>query len=202
MRWILSFSGLDDRQGQMTGSLPGGWKQRVAFGSAIMHEPSVLFLDEPTSGVDPLARRAFWSMINQLADRGAAVLVTTHYLEEAEQCNRLGLMVAGELVAEGSPAQIKAAQKGHVLEYVVDQPQRAADFLRIEGERWRVALFGDRLHVVTDEDARAAEQATTAKLNAFGIRVFQVRETRFSLEDVFISIVEKARLEGKIGAEE
>src|SRR5229473_2619973 len=201
MRWILSFSGLDGRQGQMTGSLPGGWKQRVAFGSAIMHEPSVLFLDEPTSGVDPLARRAFWSMINQLADRGAAVLVTTHYLEEAEQCNRLGLMVAGELVAEGSPAQIKAAQKGHVLEYVVDQPQRAADFLRIEGERWRVALFGDRLHVVTDEDARAAEQATTAKLNAFGIRVLQVRETRFSLEDVFISIVEKARLEGKIGAE-
>ena len=202
MRWILSFSGLDGRQGQMTGTLPGGWKQRVAFGSAIMHEPSVLFLDEPTSGVDPLARRAFWSMINQLADRGAAVLVTTHYLEEAEQCNRLGLMVAGELVAEGSPAQIKAAQKGHVLEYVVDQPQRAADFLRIEGERWRVALFGDRLHVVTDEDAGAAEQATTAKLNAFGIRVFQVRETRFSLEDVFIGIVEKARREGKIGAEE
>jgi ABC-2 type transport system ATP-binding protein len=202
MRWILSFSGLDGKQGQMTGSLPGGWKQRVAFGSAIMHEPSVLFLDEPTSGVDPLARRAFWSMINQLADRGAAVLVTTHYLEEAEQCNRLGLMVSGELVAEGSPAEIKAAQAGHVLEYMVDQPQRAADFLKVDGERWRVALFGERLHVVTDEDARAAERATTWKLNAFGIRVFQVRETRFSLEDVFIGIVEKARLEGKIGTEE
>jgi ABC-2 type transport system ATP-binding protein len=201
MRWILSFSGLDGKQDQMTGSLPGGWKQRVAFGSAIMHEPSVLFLDEPTSGVDPLARRAFWSMINELADRGAAVLVTTHYLEEAEQCNRLGLMVAGELVAEGSPAQIKAAQSGHVLEYAVDQPQRAADLLRIDGERWRVALFGERLHVITEDDARAAEQATTAKLNAFGIRVLQVREARFSLEDVFISIVEKARLEGKIGAE-
>jgi ABC-2 type transport system ATP-binding protein len=202
MRWILSFSGLEGKQGQLTGSLPGGWKQRVAFGSAIMHEPSVLFLDEPTSGVDPLARRAFWSMINELADRGAAVLVTTHYLEEAEQCNRLGLMVAGELVAEGSPARIKAARKGHVLEYVVDQPQRAADFLRIGGDRWRVALFGDRLHVITDEDVRAGEQATTAKLNSCGIRVLQVRETRFSLEDVFIGIVEKARLEGKIGAED
>jgi ABC-2 type transport system ATP-binding protein len=202
VRWILSFSGLDGKQDQMTGSLPGGWKQRVAFGSAIMHEPSVLFLDEPTSGVDPLARRALWSMINELADRGAAVLVTTHYLEEAEQCNRLGLMVAGELVAEGSPAQIKAAQSGHVLEYVVDQPQRAADFLRIDGERWRVALFGDRLHVVTDEDAIAGQQATTAKLIALGIRVHQVRETGFSLEDVFIGIVEKARLEGKVGAEE
>jgi drug efflux transport system ATP-binding protein len=200
--WILSFSGLEGKQNQVTGSLPGGWKQRVAFGSAIMHEPSVLFLDEPTSGVDPLARRAFWSMINQLADRGAAVLVTTHYLEEAEQCNRLGLMVAGELVAEGTPAQIKAAQTGHLLEYVVDQPQRAADFLRIDGERWRVALFGDRLHVVTDEDAGAAEQTTTAKLNALGIRVLQVREIRFSLEDVFIGIVEKARLDGKVGVEE
>jgi ABC-2 type transport system ATP-binding protein len=202
MRWILSFSGLEGKQGQLTGSLPGGWKQRVAFGSAIMHEPSVLFLDEPTSGVDPLARRAFWSMINELADRGTAVLVTTHYLEEAEQCNRLGLMVAGELVAEGNPAQIKAAQTGHVLEYMVDQPQRAADVLRIDGERWRVALFGDRLHVITDHDGRAGEQATTAKLNALGIRVLQVRETRFSLEDVFIGIVEKARLEGKMGAEE
>jgi ABC-2 type transport system ATP-binding protein len=206
MRWILSFSALDGKQGQVTGSLPGGWKQRVAFGSAIMHEPSVLFLDEPTSGVDPLARRAFWSMINELADRGAAVLVTTHYLEEAEQCNRLGLMVAGELVAEGSPAQIKAAQGGHVLEYQVDQPQRAADFLRMDGERWRVALFGDRLHVITDDDSHAGEEATTAKLNSFGIRVLQVRETRFSLEDVFIGIVEKARLEGRLrgtpGAEE
>ena len=89
-QWVLSFSGLEGKQDQITRSLPGGWKQRVAFGAAIMHEPSVLFLDEPTSGVDPLARRAFWTMINRLADAGAAILVTTHYLEESEQCNRLG----------------------------------------------------------------------------------------------------------------
>ncbi|HYO80852.1 MAG TPA: ATP-binding cassette domain-containing protein [Bryobacteraceae bacterium] len=106
-RWVLRFSGLEGKGDQITGSLPGGWKQRVAFGAAIMHEPSVLFLDEPTSGVDPLARRAFWRMINALADRGTAVLVTTHYLEEAEQCNRLGFMVAGELVEEGSPTDVK-----------------------------------------------------------------------------------------------
>ena len=117
-------------QDQITGSLPGGWKQRVAFGAAIMHEPDVLFLDEPTSGVDPLARRAFWTMINRLADTGAAILVTTHYLEEAEQCNRLGMMVAGELVAEGTPSGIKAQQSGHLLEFIVDQPQRAADLLK------------------------------------------------------------------------
>ena len=106
-KWVLAFSGLEGKQQLITGSLPGGWKQRVAFGAAIMHEPGVLFLDEPTSGVDPLARRAFWRMINSLADVGTAILVTTHYLEEAEQCNRLGFMVAGELVAEGTPRGVK-----------------------------------------------------------------------------------------------
>ena len=104
MRWVLEFAGLEGTEAQLVGGLPGGWKQRVAFGAAIMHEPSVLFLDEPTSGVDPIARRAFWRMINSLADAGTAILVTTHYLEEAEQCNRLGFMVAGELVAEGTPS--------------------------------------------------------------------------------------------------
>ena len=108
-RWVLSFSGLEGQRAADTGSLPQGWKQRVAFGAAILHEPSVLFLDEPTSGVDPLARRAFWTMINRLADAGTAILVTTHYLEEAEQCNRLGFMVAGELVTEGTPTEIKSA---------------------------------------------------------------------------------------------
>ena len=153
--WVLSFSGLEGKQDLITGSLPGGWKQRVAFGAAIMHEPSVLFLDEPTSGVDPLARRAFWTMINRLADAGTAILVTTHYLEEAEQCNRLGLMVAGEFVAEGTPSGIKSRQTGHLLEVRVDQPQRAADVLKVDTERWRVALFGDRLHVITDDNLRS-----------------------------------------------
>ena len=192
-RWVLSFAGLEGRQDQLTGSLPGGWKQRVAFGAAIMHEPSVLFLDEPTSGVDPLARRAFWRMINRLADTGTAILVTTHYLEESEQCNRLGFMAAGELVAEGSPSSIKAEQTGHLLELVVDQPQRAADVLKTEGERWRVSLFGSRLHVITDDDVEAGRRATVRQLEAHGIRVADVREARFSLEDVFISVIEKAR---------
>ena len=180
--------------------LPGGWKQRVAFGAAIMHEPSVLFLDEPTSGVDPLARRAFWRMINQLADRGVAVLVTTHYLEEAEQCNRLGFMVAGELVAEGTPSGIKAAQNGHLIEMITDAPQRAADLLKGEMDRWRVSLFGDRLHVVVDEDPAAGINRLRRRLAAEAIQVVDAYEERYSLEDVFISVVEQARQNGKVAA--
>jgi ABC-2 type transport system ATP-binding protein len=197
IRWVLSFSGLEGKEGQITGSLPGGWKQRVAFGAAIMHEPDILFLDEPTSGVDPLARRAFWTMINRLADGGAAILVTTHYLEEAEQCNRLGMMVAGELVAEGTPSGLRSQQSGHVLEVIVDQPQRAADLLKSKTESWRVSLFGERLHVITENDSANAIKETAKRLDENGLHVNSVREIPFSLEDVFISIVEKARTQGK-----
>jgi len=200
--WVLRFSGLEEKRHQLTASLPGGWKQRVAFGSAIMHEPPIVFLDEPTSGVDPLARRLFWQMINRLADSGTAVLVTTHYLEEAEQCNRLGLMVAGELLLEGTPSEMKAQQKGHLLEFVVDQTQRAADLLRLEGERWRVSIFGRRLHVISDEDPRTAIRATTSALQSAGIKVLDAREGSLSLEDVFISVVERARTQGTGASEE
>jgi len=200
-RWVLEFSGLEGKQHLITGSLPGGWKRRVAFGASILHEPSVLFLDEPTSGVDPLARRAFWRMINSLADRGTAILVTTHYLEEAEQCNRLGLMVAGELVAEGTPRGVKQAQGGHLLEFLVDEPQKAADLLRRKEDRWRVSLFGDRLHVIVDEDAETGKRDTIAKLAAAGIRVDDAYEQPYSLEDVFIVVVEKARKLGKVAEE-
>jgi ABC-2 type transport system ATP-binding protein len=201
IRWVLAFSGLEGKQGQITGSLPGGWKQRVAFGAAIMHEPDILFLDEPTSGVDPLARRAFWTMINRLADSGAAILVTTHYLEEAEQCNRLGMMVAGELVAEGTPSGIKARQSGHLIEFVVDQPQRAADLLKSGTEGWRVSLFGEHLHLITEDAPAIAIQQTTRRLEENGLHLVSAREARFSLEDVFIATVEKARLQGKISTE-
>ncbi len=194
-RWILAFSGLEGKEELITGSLPGGWKQRVAFGASIMHEPSVLFLDEPTSGVDPLARRAFWRMINKLADMGTAVLVTTHYLEEAEQCNRLGFMVAGEIVAEGTPHGVRQQQEGRLLEMIVDQPQKAADLLRETEERWRISLFGDRLHVITEHDV-------TPKLTAAGIKVLDVHEETWSLEDVFIAVVEKARKQGKVSKED
>ena len=201
-KWVLEFSGLAGKEQQLTGSLPGGWKQRVAFGAATMHEPSVLFLDEPTSGVDPLARRAFWRMINRLADMGTAILVTTHYLEEAEQCNRLGFMAGGELVTEGAPSAIKARQGGHLLELRVDQPQRAADKLKEQMERWRVSLFGDRLHVIVDGDVDASRGQLVEKLRDAGVAVRDMHEESFSLEDVFIAVVEKARQEGKFAAED
>jgi ABC-2 type transport system ATP-binding protein len=199
-RWVLEFAGLAGRGGQLTGSLPGGWKQRVAFGAAVMHEPRVLFLDEPTSGVDPIARRAFWTMINRLADRGTAILVTTHYLEEAEQCNRLGFMVAGELVAEGTPSGIKAAQGGRVLELRVDDPAQAMRVLRSDLERWRVSLFGDRIHVIADGDAAEAARDLRARLERASIRTLEVTVQDYSLEDVFILLVERNHRASRAGA--
>jgi ABC-2 type transport system ATP-binding protein len=191
IRWALEFSELTERRFQITGSLPGGWKRRVAFCSATMHEPPILFLDEPTSGVDPLARRELWSLIDQLADGGAAVLVTTHYLDEAEQCNRLGLMVGGRLILEGTPGEIKR-QPGHLLDLRVSQPQRAADVLRPAVQPWRVSFFGNRLHVVVD-DVEGGAREIRSKLGAASIDLFDIHEERFSLEDAFISAVERAQ---------
>ena len=199
--WALSFAGLEGKETLVTGSLPGGWKQRVALGAAIMHEPSILFLDEPTSGVDPLARRAFWKVINRLADLGTAILVTTHYLEEAEQCNRIGFMVAGELVAEGTPGEIKGRQEGTLLELSVDKPQFAADVLKQDLDRWRISLFGDRLHVISNDTPIRGIERTTSRLARHGIRVLSARAVTFSLEDVFIGVVEKARQQGKVAVD-
>jgi ABC-2 type transport system ATP-binding protein len=190
--WVLAFAGLSGRGDQPTGLLPGGFKQRVAFGAALMHEPRVLFLDEPTAGVDPIARRAFWRTINRLADQGTAILVTTHYLEEAEQCNRLGFMVAGALVAEGTPSGVKAAQGGRVLDLLTDDPQRALGILKGEMERWRVSLFGERLHVIVDGDADAAARRLGTRLGRDAIRVLEAVPRDCSLEDVFLAIVERS----------
>ena len=190
--WVLQFAGLAGKEDEITASLPGGWKQRVAFGAAIMHEPAVLFLDEPTSGVDPIARRAFWTMIDRLADVGTAILVTTHYLEEAEQCNRLGFMAGGKLIAEGTPTEVKSRQQGALLEIRVDDLRRAVEVLQRGSARWRVSLFGDRLHVVVDGDAADAIRTTTKELESGGVRVIGARQAPFSLEDVFIGAVERA----------
>jgi ABC-2 type transport system ATP-binding protein len=188
--WVLETCGLVGQERVLTGRLPGGWKQRVAFGASVMHEPEILFLDEPTSGVDPLARRQFWRLIDDLARQGTAVLVTTHYLEEAEQCNRMGFMVAGEVVVQGSPGEIKAAQPGKLLELRVDRVQQASDLLKARLERWRVSIFGDRLHVVLDRPETDVPEVT-AILAGAGIPLLSLRSIPFSLEDAFISVVQR-----------
>ncbi len=192
--WVIASCGLQGQEQLLTAKLPGGWKQRVAFGAAVLHDPEVLFLDEPTSGVDPLARRQFWSLINDFARRGTAILVTTHYLEEAEQCNRLCFMVAGENVIEGTPGAIKAAQPGQVLELLLppDQLQSATLLLRRHWPSWRVSRFGDRLHLVLDDPEREVEGLqlllAQAQLSLEGLR-----RVPPSLEDAFIGTVQRAR---------
>ncbi|MBH8566865.1 ABC transporter ATP-binding protein [Nostoc sp. CENA67] len=194
--WVLATCGLVGRENMLTGQLPGGWKQRVAFGASVMHEPEILFLDEPTSGVDPLARRQFWRLINEFARSGTAILVTTHYLEEAEQCNRMGFMVAGEVVAQGSPTEIKASQPGQLVEVVTDKTQAASNLLKTHLAEWRVSIFGDRLHLVLDHPDSEIPRIRTI-LQTENINLHSLRPIPFSLEDSFIGIVQRAEEAGE-----
>jgi ABC-2 type transport system ATP-binding protein len=190
IRWVLETCGLVGQERRLTGSLPGGWKQRVAFGASVMHEPQILFLDEPTSGVDPLARRQFWRLIRNFARHGTAVLVTTHYLEEAENCHRMGFMVAGEVVTQGSPSQIKEQQPGQLVEILTPSRQQAATCLKAALADWRVSLFGERLHVVLDDSQDQAQLHSILQQNQ--IEIQSLRSIPFSLEDAFIGIVQRA----------
>ncbi|PPJ61638.1 ATP-binding cassette domain-containing protein [Cuspidothrix issatschenkoi] len=188
--WVISTCGLEGRENMLTGQLPGGWKQRVAFGASVMHEPDILFLDEPTSGVDPLARRQFWKLINDFARNGTAVLVTTHYLEEAEQCNRMSFMVAGEIAAEGSPSYIKASQPGKLIEIIVNQNQTASKLLKQQFDSWRVSIFANSLHIVLDKPETEIPQVIQI-LKSANFTVESLRPIAFSLEDAFIGIVQR-----------
>jgi ABC-2 type transport system ATP-binding protein len=189
--WVIATCGLEGQENILTGQLPGGWKQRVAFGASVLHEPEILFLDEPTSGVDPLARRQFWRLINDFARHGTAVLVTTHYLEEAEQCNRMSFLVAGETVIEGSPSQIKAAQPGQLIELVVSHTQKASDLLKQQLESWRVSIFANGLHVVIDQPNEIDE--LRSRLESANLTVHSLRPIPYSLEDAFISVVQRSQ---------
>ncbi|MEA5549947.1 ATP-binding cassette domain-containing protein [Anabaena cylindrica UHCC 0172] len=189
--WVITTCGLEGQENMLTGKLPGGWKQRVAFGASVMHEPEILFLDEPTSGVDPLARRQFWKLINNFARNGTAILVTTHYLEEAEQCNRMSFMVAGETVAEGSPSFIKDSQPGKLVEIIVNQNQTASKILKQHFDSWRVSIFADSLHIVLDHPEKDMEKVNQV-LSSANLTIKSSRSIPFSLEDAFIGIVERA----------
>jgi ABC-2 type transport system ATP-binding protein len=191
IRWALASAGLAARQGQLTTTLPLGLKQRLALGSAVLHEPAVLFLDEPTSGVDPLARRAFWDLIAELADAGTTVLVTTHFMEEAEHCHRLALMNRGRLIALDAPASLKASLERAILEVRSADPSRAAAVVaRLESVE-DATMFGRAIHVVVREESAARDQIA-AVLAREGIEVRGVDRVRPTLEDVFVSLVRES----------
>lgn len=197
--WALATCGLAHMASSLVGSLPLGWKQRIAFGAAVMHDPQVIFLDEPTAGVDPLARRQIWRSIRDFAKRGAAILVTTHYLDEAEYCNRLCFVSASRMVTEGTPTAIKSQHSGELFELVCDhagQTQKAFAALATELEPWRISIFGKALHVLLD-DSQADLPKVRALLSSSGLATVELRAIKFSLEDAFIAKVQTAARVGQ-----
>lgn len=188
--WVLEMANLQEHRHTLTGRLPGGWKQRLSLGCALLHEPQVLFLDEPTSGVDPLSRRTFWDLIYQLAGGGVTVFVTTHYMEEAEYCDRLGLIYRGELVAQGTPAEMKGQlMADQILRVACDRAHEALGVAsQVAGVRDAV-LFGRDIHLMT-EDAEELMPRLRRVLEAADFRVETMERITPSLEDVFVSLIE------------
>lgn len=187
-RWILEMSELKDASGQRTEALPLGWKQRLALGCAMIHEPPILFLDEPTSGVDPLARRRFWDLINEMAAAGTTVFVSTHYMEEAEYCHRLALMNRGRLIALDTPRGLRQRVVEPILRVRTDNAPLAVEALSRTPEVLEAAMFGRELHV-TVTDAEEGARTVTRVLEEAGREVRSVSEVEPSLEDVFVSLV-------------
>lgn len=187
--WVLEMAGLADKRGLLTGALAGGWKQRLALGCAVLHEPPIVFLDEPTSGVDPLSRRQFWDLIAQMSHRGTTVFVTTHYMEEAEYCDELALIYRGRMIAKGEPAELKALIPEDILEVRVDRPFEALEQLETSGLVKDVALFGDTLHAVVG-DAAADGAAVGTFLAERGFVAQGITQVLPSMEDVFVSLIE------------
>ena len=188
--WVIGMAGLAEHRASRTAILSGGWKQRLALGCAVLHEPPVIFLDEPTSGVDPLSRRRFWDLIYDLSGKGVTVFVTTHYMEEAEYCDRIGLIHRGDLIAIGTPRELKTTlMREDVIEIICERPQDAmAEIDGIEAVK-EVALFGKGLHAVA-ADGKAAAVAVRQKLEECGYRIDKIEAITPSLEDVFVSLVE------------
>ncbi len=186
--WVLEMADLTARSDRLTADLPLGWKQRLALGCAVLHEPPILFLDEPTSGVDPLARRRFWDLIDQLAAGGTTVLVSTHYMEEAEYCHRLSLMNRGRLIALDTPAALRRSVELPLYEVRVAEPARGVDALRGVPGVLEAAMFGRTLHVLTEEDG---EPEIRAALESAGLPPSSLERSSPSLEDVFVALVRR-----------
>ncbi len=191
MNWIVEMAGLEGREGSQTRTLSVGWKQRLALGCAVLHEPEIVFLDEPTGGVDPLSRRRFWELINGLSERNVTVFVTTHYLDEAEYCNDIRLIHAGRIVAGGSPRELK--QKiitNPILEVTCERVIDALEILQKEPWVLETSIFGIHLHVSVSE-AGEGRRLIQERLALAGIRTTRIDVITPSLEDVFIRKIEE-----------
>jgi ABC-2 type transport system ATP-binding protein len=189
--YVLGMAGLLDRRTSMTGVLAGGWKQRLALGCAILHQPPILFLDEPTSGVDPIARRAFWSLIYDLSAAGHTIFVSTHYMDEAEYCHRLALMNRGRIIALGTPPALKSELHRHTLMDLEssDTLESMKALENIEGVL-EIAVFGGGLHV-TVLDPDEAESRIRSALSARNITLHRLEVIQPSMEDVFVALIEE-----------
>ncbi|MBE0427641.1 MAG: ABC transporter ATP-binding protein [Nitrospirae bacterium] len=190
MEWVLEMAGLNERRNAITKILPGGFKQRLALGCAILHEPPIIFLDEPTSGVDPISRRNFWKLIYDMSREGTTVFVTTHYMEEAEYCDRLALIYRGKIIAEGTPNDLKQNYMSRdVLEIDVDRVVEAMEVLYRNGIE--TAIFGSLLHA-TVENAEQEIPGIKRILEGLNITVNKIEKIIPSLEDVFVTLIEVA----------
>lgn len=190
-RFVIEMAGLKGRENTLTRELPGGWRQRLALGCAILHEPTIVFLDEPTGGVDPLSRRRFWDLIGTLSRQGVTVLVTTHYLDEAEHCHRIAIIHAGKLAALGTATELKQAfAERPIVEIHASRPVDAMEVLDRHDRVEKTSLFGTAVHAVL-KDQSTDPAALTSVLNERGIDVSSISAVRPSLEDVFLDVVER-----------
>lgn len=187
--WVLKIANLNGKENLLTSSLPGGIKQRLALGTAVIHQPKIVFLDEPTSGVDPISRRSFWELINLLSEQGTTVFVTTHYLEEAEFCNNLMLIDSGNIIAGGTPKELKTKYLNQpIFEIESDDVVTALEVLESQSFSSETSIFGNHIHVITNENFSGKEQIKTA-LSSKNITVKRIDEIVPTLEDVFVHLL-------------
>ncbi|MGE3959051.1 MAG: ATP-binding cassette domain-containing protein [Vicinamibacterales bacterium] len=191
--FVMEMAGLHGREHTKASDLAGGWRQRLALGCAILHEPPIVFLDEPTGGVDPVSRRQFWTLIDQLADTGVTVLVTTHYLDEAEHCHRIAIIHAGRLAALGSTTELKQVFAGRtILEVQSDDPVQAMRALDSMAGIEKTSVFGTAVHAIMRQHADQAASDLRTRLVALGVTPRRIEPVEPSLEDVFLEVVSEA----------
>jgi ABC-2 type transport system ATP-binding protein len=195
-KWVLNIADLEGKEKTLTASLPGGIKQRLALGTAVIHRPGIIFLDEPTSGVDPISRRRFWDLINDLSGGGTTVLVTTHYLEEAEYCNNIILINAGKIVAQGTSKELKTNYiKNTILEIECDKVVDALEILEKQNFTNETSIFGNNIHLNVNENFTDKSQIKDLLEKEHSISVSRIDEIIPTLEDVFIHLLEEGKNE-------